>query len=255
MQIRYERFDNMKIRMNKKPRYICILLAIILLLNCIVIESIKVYADEEVMYEGNELRGWSVDCVWENGTTLLDRVSSRNEDMILKMSVTYYAPLSAMTQDYPAGTVKFSIPDFGMLKRSGTSFAIKTAADQDDTDWNCEYDIQKQMYIFSNARTFEAEKPLSGGFEMLWTASSRQSMTDFEMTENPIFSLENESTKMSPLTLKCKTIRDYYIIDLQRDYLSYEQYDDPSINKNGYVSYNYRTYFYLQQIARSAYLN
>ena len=255
MQIRYERFDNMKIRMNKKPRYICILLAIILLLNCIVIESIKVYADEEVMYEGNELRGWSVDCVWENGTTLLDIVSSRNEDMILKMSVTYYAPLSAMTQDYPAGTVKFSIPDFGMLKRSGTSFAIKTAADQDDTDWNCEYDIQKQMYIFSNARTFEAEKPLSGGFEMLWTASSRQSMTDFEMTENPIFSLENESTKMSPLTLKCKTIRDYYIIDLQRDYLSYEQYDDPSINKNGYVSYNYRTYFYLQQRARSAYLN
>ena len=255
MQIRYERFDNMKIRMNKKPRYICILLAIILLLNCIVIESIKVYADEEVMYEGNELRGWSVDCVWENGTSLLDIVSSRNEDMILKMSVTYYAPLSAMTQDYPAGTVKFSIPDFGMLKRSGTSFAIKTAADQDDTDWNCEYDIQKQMYIFSNARTFEAEKPLSGGFEMLWTASSRQSMTDFEMTENPIFSLENESTKMSPLTLKCKTIRDYYIIDLQRDYLSYEQYDDPSINKNGYVSYNYRTYFYLQQRARSAYLN
>ena len=134
MQIRYERFDNMKIRMNKKPRYICILLAIILLLNCIVIESIKVYADEEVMYEGNELRGWSVDCVWENGTSLLDIVSSRNEDMILKMSVTYYAPLSAMTQDYPAGTVKFSIPDFGMLKRSGTSFAIKTAADQDDTD-------------------------------------------------------------------------------------------------------------------------
>ena len=248
--------ENMKYKNNTKHKYICVLLAVLLVFNGLFIEvETFVAADEPIMYDGDTLHGWQVDCVWENGTKTLDILSSRSENMTLKLSVTYYAPLYAMTQSYQPGTIKFAIPDFGVLKRSGASFKITTAGDQDDTDWNCQYDIQTQMYIFSNAKVFEADKPISGGFEMLWTVESRQSMTDFSMTESPIFTLENESTRMTPLTLNCETIRDFYIIDLQRDFLSYEQYEDPTINKSGYVSYNYKTYFHLQARARGGYRN
>jgi|GEM_PF-4814652 len=245
----------MKITINKKHRYLSLILAVTILLSTFGLLNSVVSADEEILYEGDTLNGWQVDSVWENGSKELDVLSSRNEELVLKQTVTYYAPLTSMTKAYPPGTVKFKIPDFGVLKRSGKSFPITTATDQVDTDWSCEYNVTEQMYVFTNVKTFEANKPLSGGFELFWTARSRESMTDFSMTESPIFMLENEGTRMTPMTLNCVTVRDFYIIDLQRDFLTYAQYDDPSINKNAYVSYNYRTYFYLQERARAAYLN
>ena len=200
----------MKFKVNTKQRYLSIFLAVLFVVNGLFIgANIFVAADETIMYDGDTLRGWQVDCVWENGTKDLDIVSQSREDLTLKLSVTYYAPLSCMTQDYPPGTVKFSIPDFGVLKRSGSSFQAKTVADQADTDWNCQYDVQSQMYVFTNAKTFEAEKPLSGGFEILWVAASRQSMTDFSMTESPLFTIENECTRMTPMSLTCETKRDF----------------------------------------------
>jgi len=242
----------MKKRISVRTKFISVLMVIILLVNSI---NFYVIADEEKIYEGNTLHGWQVDSYWGNGEKSLDLHFSRNETVDTKLTVSYYAPLSAMTKDLLPGTVSFSIPNIGSVRRSGAAFVPLTAADQADSDWNCTYNTETDSYIFTNKITFEANKPISGGFEMLWHLQTRECTNDYERTEQPVFRIEDESTRMSPLSFTCHTDRDFYSIDLKRQYISYLNFLDETVNKNHYVTYEYVTNFRRQSMARAGELN
>ncbi len=242
----------MKKRIRRKYNFISWLLSLVILSSSLYLPA---SAETSKMYEGDTLNGWKVDAFWGNGTKVTSISSSTDETLDVLLTVSYYAPLSSMTKDYPPGSVSFSIPDIGTVRRSGTPFGVITSNDDSDSNWSTSYDIQTQSYIFTNNKTFPADKPLAGGFEILWELRSRECMTDFSLIQNPFFTIDDESTKMTALEFNCQTIRDYYVIDMWDDYISYAQFQDSSINRSNYVSYNYHTDFYLQQRARAGDLN
>ena len=248
----------MKTQINIKTRLLSFMLALLFIFNGM---NFYVSADEEKTYEGDTLRGWSVGTFWDNGnnSNTLSWNLDNNQINNAKLTVNYYVPVYAMTQSYPAGTVKFTIPDIGVVKRSGAPFKAITAADNAGSDWNCTYDMENSCYVFTNAVTFPANEPLAGGFTMLWQITGRNCSTNFSLKENPVFSLCTDSswenTKMTPIEFKCNTTRDYYNIHLERQELGYDEYEDETLNKNQYITYKYNTSFILNQKARAADLN
>lgn len=237
-----------------KTKLLSFLLAFVLLFSGLSQQQ-SVFADDKTMYTGDTLRGWQLDAFWGNGSKTIHLTSAADETVDVKLTIEYYVPVSAMTQDYLPGQVSFSVPDIGTVRRSGTAFEAVAAVDEADSIWNCEYDIQTASYLFTNKVTIEKDKPLSGGFEMLWKLKTRECTNDFEMVESPVFSLENEGTRMTPLTFTCQTTRDYYHVDLSREYLSYTQFLDEEISHTNYISYNYHTDFHRQLRARAGETN
>ncbi|MBQ3664593.1 MAG: hypothetical protein II919_00625 [Lachnospiraceae bacterium] len=215
----------------------------------------KVTATDGDLPVGNTLGGWQVNCYWGNGMKTYDLHSSTDEQIDVKLTVEYYAPLSVMQKSFDPGTVSFSIPDIGDVKRSGTAYVPLTAADSADSDWNCTYDITTKSYVFTNKNTFEANKPLSGGFELTWQLETRKCTDGYEMKENPVFTLEGESIKMLPIEFSCHTDRDYYRISFQKYYLEYNDSFNNGIDRNNYITYDYKTYFSIYEKARGGELN
>ena len=250
-------------------RFISTILAIAFMLQVL---YIPVLAETDVTYEGNTLNDWTVGTFWDktDEPNTLSWTLSNNQTNNAKLTVDYYAPLSAMTQSYPAGTVEFSIPDIGIVKREGVPFKPITSANSADSDWTCRYDNDNMAYIFTNAVTFPANEPIAGGFTMLWQINGRACVKEFNMVKNPIFSLRDSDgnwkrTKMSPLTFSCTTERDFYSVNLQSSVLGYddltrfyksnkEGYDsDPDIpDMKDYTTYQYNTSFNLHQMARAS---
>ena len=232
-------------------KWTAIILVISMLLNCL--ELAAMAQDEDP--GGNQLNGWHVDCFWGNGTKTYNLVSSSKEDIDVKLTVEYYAPLSVMTSNVEAGTVKFSIPDIGGVKRGGATFQPVTVADSLDSDWNYTYDPDTQSYVFTNKTTFLANKPLSGGFEMRWKLSSRDCTDGYYLKKNPVFTLGNDSLTMPPMEFTCNTKRDYYRLSITKEYLDYNDYLGTGISNDDYITYVYRNYFSVYQRARGAELN
>ena len=148
-----------------------------------------------------------------------------------------------MTSNVEAGTVKFSIPDIGGVKRGGATFQPVTVADSLDSDWNYTYDPDTQSYVFTNKTTFLANKPLSGGFEMRWKLSSRDCTDGYYLKKNPVFTLGNDSLTMPPMEFTCNTKRDYYRLSITKEYLDYNDYLGTGISNDDYITYVYRNYF------------
>lgn len=215
-------------------------------------QNAVVAEDELIMYDGDTLNGWQLDAFWANGTQIQHIVSAADENNItVKLTIEYYAPISAMTKELPPGTVSFTVPDIGSVKRSGTPFVPVTATDNIDSIWNCTYDMETESYVFTNKVTIESNKPLSGGFEMMWTLQSRQCMDDYHLVRHPVFRIENEATRMTPLEFHTQIERDYYNLNLSRSYLSYQEFADEGFKDKPYITYNYTTDFRWQKRARA----
>lgn len=230
---------------------VALILVISLLFNCL---DFFVSAQDNIP-ETNQLNGWYVDCFWGNGSKTYNLVSSSKEDIDVKLTVEYYAPLSVMTSNVEAGTVHFSIPDIGGVRRGGAKFQPVTVADSLDSDWSYTYDPDTQRYVFTNKTTFLANKPLSGGFEMRWKLSSRECTDGYYLKQNPIFTLGSESIKMPPVEFSCNTNRDYYRLSMYKEYLDYNESLGNGISNDDYITYVYRSYFSVYERARGAEYN
>ena len=204
-------------------RFISVVLSLVLLLDCLTIVSLA--QDEEQIYDGNTLGGWTVGAFWNREGDPYNIDLTLNSDHIenVTLTVSYYAPVTVMTRDFGPGEVKFHIPDIGAVRR-GTPFKPLTATGDVDSEWELDYDIENGYYIFSNKRTFYADEALSGGFTMAWQLKPRECQREYNLEAKPIFELYNDETqkfdktRMDQLSFRCKTIRDYYNITLSIQY-------------------------------------
>lgn len=90
---------------------------------------------------------------------------------------------------------------------------------------------------------------------MTWQLETRKCTDGYEMKENPVFTLEGESIKMLPIEFSCHTDRDYYRISFQKYYLEYNDSFNNGIDRNNYITYDYKTYFSIYEKARGGELN
>ncbi len=232
------------------------LIALLLILS-ILLSSVQflLTVQAEELPLGDSLHGWQVSCFWGNGSRDYAIDSSRSETIAIKLTVEYYAPLSVMTRDFAPGSVSFSVPDIGGVRRSGAAYEPDTASDSLDSDWLCAYDIATKSYVFTNKNTFQANIPLSGGFELKWTVSTRECIDGYSLSSNPVFTLEGDSIRMPEVSFSCHTDRDYYRLSLAKEYLDYNETFSNDIRNEDYITYVYRTYFSVYQRARGGDLN
>ena len=95
-----------------KTKLLSFLLAFVLLFSGLSQQQ-SVFADDKTMYTGDTLRGWQLDAFWGNGSKTIHLTSAADETVDVKLTIEYYVPVSAMTQDYLPGQVSFSVPDIG----------------------------------------------------------------------------------------------------------------------------------------------
>ena len=235
----------MRFSKTKNKKIAAVLLVLALIMNCLFLSA---SADEGRLYEGNTLNGWSVSAFWTYSGENYSVTLENNNTVSVELTVSFYAPVTALPHSYPKGTVKFSIPDFGTVKRTGR-FVAQTAASTDGAQWSVEYDLENSRYIFSNELPLAAREAVSGGFTMKWNLNGYSCQNEFRMTESPEFSLYDpdrncfDTTVMTPLSFSVDTVRDFYSISLSRNELGYESFIIDDINKADYVTYDYRTNF------------
>ena len=248
---------------NYKLKTIAILLGLALIINGL---SIFATANGDTTQTGDRLNGWHVGTFWDKATDAnsLEWHLTNNQTNNAKLTVDYYVPLENMTRDYAPGTVRFAIPDIGEVKREGSPFKPLTTASQAGSDWNCKYqklDNNEYYYVFTNNTTFPANEPLSGGFTMLWQIKGRECKKEYDMVKQPIFSLRDENSErwdnllMPEIRFHCETARDYYTVDLQSSILGFDSFNNPTLKKDHFITYQYETDFHLNKRARAGDLN
>ena len=195
------------------------------------------------------LDGWKVDVAWNTMTQNYEWNATADEVRQPKIVVTYR--MENAEKAYPAGSLSFTIPGIGGVKRSGTVKADKLAADQGDSEWNYTWDPMTDTYQFTNKFEVKTGQSVSGGFELLWTLEARDCENGFTMEAAPVFSVSDAGSIMTePLRFSFTSARDRYRIRMDRQNINGSTYEKED---KDYTWYNYWMYFDYDWLARSLY--
>ena len=229
---------------SKARRFLAFVLSVAMLLT-----STQFPAFAETQYD-NYLDGWKVQCMWSNLTTdYVWNATEQNELRQPKIAATYR--IENAGRDYPAGSIRFTIPGIGNANRAGIVKASKMAADQEGSEWDYTWDQDTDTYIFKNKFEVKAGQSVSGGFEVLWTFEARACVDGFSQERSPQFSVEGSgSIQMEPLSYAFTSERDHYRISMYKDKLSSSDYE---IADSSYVWYDIETRFDKDWKARGLY--
>lgn len=132
----------------KARRFLAFVLSVAMLLT-----STQIPAFAETQYY-DYLDGWKVQCAWFNLTTDYEWNAVSPETRQPKIVTTYR--IENADRDYPAGSVRFTIPGIGNANRGSIVKASKLAADQEDSEWSYVWDQDADTYTFTNK--FELKK-------------------------------------------------------------------------------------------------
>lgn len=228
---------------NRIRRQMAFLLVIVMLLT-----SIEIPAFAEDNYS-DYLAGWTVQCAWSSLSADYEWDAYYDETRQPKIVVTYR--LENAKQEYPAGSVHFTIPGIGYVNRSGVIKADKLAADSTDSEWTCTWNSTDDLYTFSNNFTVAAGESVSGGFELLWTLDARSCGTEFEQKKSPAFMIDGVGAiTMEPLSCHFASKTDRYRIEMSRKKLSAADYESAD---RSYVWYEIETRFDKDWLSRGLY--
>lgn len=233
----------MKNGKKKITRVLAFLLSVVLFLTGI---PIPVFAENPM---AAYLDGWTVQAVWSNFSAKYVWDAQEEELREPKIIVTYR--MDHAQKDYPAGSLMFTIPGIGGANRGKIEKARDIAAEKADSEWNCSWNEEQDLYVFSNKFSVEKGQSVSGGFELLWSFNSRNLESGFAQTVAPLFTAEGAGTvPMQKLQFQFTSARDRYRIDMQRDKIYDETYEasDPS-----YIWYEFETRFDKDWCARGLY--
>ena len=228
----------------KFRRLLAWMLSVIMLLTSMRLDAFA----EEAVYK-NYLDGWKVDVAWNNLTQAYEWNATVDEVRQPKIVVTYR--MENAEKDYPAGSLSFTIPGIGGVKRSGTVKADKLAADQGDSEWNYTWDPMTDTYQFTNKFEVKTGQSVSGGFELLWTLEARDCENGFQMEAAPTFAVADAGSIMAePLRFSFTSARDRYRIRMTRQNIDGSTYEKEDKN---YTWYDCRMYFDYDWLARGLY--
>ena len=106
---------------------------------------LEVFATNSENSYQSKLDGWTVHAVWNTSSTDYEWDASSRQP---KITVTYR--IRNAEKDYPKGTVTFTVPGIGYAHRGSVVRSDKLSSDQTDSEWNCVWNSQTDLYTFTN---------------------------------------------------------------------------------------------------------
>lgn len=232
--------------LNAVQKILAVMMIVALLVTDIPLE---VFATNSENSYQSKLDGWTVHAVWNTSSTDYEWDASENTSRQPKITVTYR--IRNAEKDYPKGTVTFTVPGIGYAHRGSVVRSDKLSSDQTDSEWNCVWDSQTDLYTFTNNFDVKTGQSLSGGFELLWSLNARECESGYTRTESPTFTVKDAgSISLEPLSYRFTSEKDRYRIFLERNALSGEEHE--RVDKN-YIWYNFQTRFDSDYLSRGLY--
>lgn len=232
--------------LNAVQKILAVMMIVALLVTDIPLE---VFATNSENSYQSKLDGWTVHTVWNTSSTDYEWDASENTSRQPKITVTYR--IRNAEKDYPKGTVTFTVPGIGYAHRGSVVRSDKLLSDQTDSEWNCVWDSQTDLYTFTNNFDVKTGQSLSGGFELLWSLNARECESGYTRTESPTFTVKDAgSISLEPLSYRFTSEKDRYRIFLERNALSGEEHERADKN---YIWYNFQTRFDSDYLSRGLY--
>ena len=136
----------------------------------------------------NQLNNWKVESSWGNYSDTYSWHADTAENQNFKLSISYKAdPLTDADREYyEPGSIIFKVPGLGGANRASIKRASSLPSDHAESEWACVWDETTDTYTFSN-RSRMSTQSINGGFEVVWTLSSRDTINGYEQDKSVIF--------------------------------------------------------------------
>jgi len=198
----------------------------------------------------NTLNGWKVSSGWGNLSDTYEWNAERAETRSFKMIVTYRVENADHVdkEKYAPGEITFRVPGLGNANRVSVKKASALPSDSNNTEWNCSWDENSDVYTFTNNVEMDAQS-INGGFEVMWTLSARDTVDHYEQARSVEFGLDDQFITLPPLHFEFTSVPDVVRIGtydsvsdswkLQKSYLSASEYG--AQDTETYAWYNIET--------------
>lgn len=195
---------------------------------------------------GDYLDGWKIKCAWSTLSQDYAWNAAKEEVRQPKMVVTYR--LEQASRAYAPGDIQFEIDGIGGINRKEILKASELASDQVNSEWDCVWDKETDVYTFSNRFSVEEGQSVSGGFQLLWTLYTRDSVHGYEKEITPVFKIRGTGEiETEPLKFQYHSVPDHYRIYLKKNKITAEDYLTSDQN---YIWYEIETRFDKEWLAR-----
>lgn len=197
----------------------------------------------------NYLDGWKVACTWSSFSNDYRWDAARDSMKQPKIVVTYR--LDNADHAYLPGDIQFNIPGIGHANRAEIKKASDLASDAADSEWDCTWNSDDDLYTFSNKFSVEAGQSVSGGFQLLWTMQARESENGYMQKKSPVFRIAGSGQiEMEPLSYAVTSVRDRYRIGMTKKKLDASDYENADPD---YIWYEIENHFDKDWLARGLY--
>ena len=181
----------------KGKRIVAGLLAGAMLFGSVDFSGLTAFAAEDY---SNKLNGWTVNSAWGNYSDSYSWSSDADENRSFKLAVSYRIDdmVAAGKDSYEPGSICFKVPGLGGTNRASLKKASSLPSDSAKSEWNCTWDETTDTYVFTNKLKMDAQA-INGGFEVVWTLNSRESVNGYSQDRSVRFNLDGEEIVLPPL--------------------------------------------------------
>lgn len=206
-----------------------------MLLGSVDFSGFQAFAAEEY---SNSLNGWSVNSAWGNYTDSYSWSSDVEENRSFKLAVSYRIDdMAAAGKDsYELGSICFKVPGLGGANRVSVKKASSLPSDSAKSEWNCVWDQASDTYVFTNKYAMDAQA-INGGFEIVWTSNSRETVNGYSQDRSVRFGLDGEEIVLPPLHFDFSSEADVVQIGTAQEDGSYKM-DVQYLDSSEYRNYN-----------------
>lgn len=219
----------------KGKRIVAGLLAGAMLFGSVDFSGLTAFAAEDY---SNQLNGWTVSSAWGNYSDSYSWSSDADENRSFKLAVSYRIDdmVAAGKDSYEPGSICFKVPGLGGANRVSLKKASSLPSDSAKSEWNCVWDENSDTYVFTNKYVMDAQA-INGGFEVVWTLNSRESVNGYSQDRSVRFNLEGEEIILPPLHFDFSSEPDVVKIGTAQEDGSYKM-DVQYLNDKEYRGYD-----------------
>ena len=219
----------------KGKRIVAGLLAGAMLFGSVDFSGLTAFAAEDY---SNKLNGWTVNSAWGNYSDSYSWSSDADENRSFKLAVSYRIDdmVAAGKDSYEPGSICFKVPGLGGTNRVSLKKASSLPSDSAKSEWNCVWDENSDTYVFTNKYAMDAQA-INGGFEVVWTLNSRESVNGYSQDRSVRFNLDGEEIVLPPLHFDFSSEPDVVKIGTAQEDGSYKM-DVQYLNDKEYRGYD-----------------